>query len=150
MKYRDAAAFRDALEQRLNNRSREVRTSLARLRKQVVFDRLLARLVQVAPGRWVLKGALALDFRLGRRARATKDMDLGRSDEEESATADLIAAASADLGDFFSFSVEGVRQITGEGEGARRPVPDPSGASGEAVRASRRRRGVLGPTPGGA
>lgn len=72
----------------------------------MVFDRLLARLVQAAPGRWVLKGALALDLRLGARARATKDMDLGRADGEAEATADLLAAAGLDLGDFFVFRAE--------------------------------------------
>ena len=50
--------------------------SLARLRKEVAFDRLLARLLVVAPGRWVLKGGLALDFRFGERARTTRDIDL--------------------------------------------------------------------------
>jgi hypothetical protein len=32
----------------------------------------------VAPDRWVLKGALALDFWLGGASRSTKDIDLGR------------------------------------------------------------------------
>ena len=49
--------------------------SLTRLRKEVVFDRLLARLLRVAPHRWLLKGALALDFRLEERARTTMDLD---------------------------------------------------------------------------
>jgi len=43
--------------------------SLVRLRKSVAFDRLLARLFTVAPDRWVLKGGLALDYRLGTKAR---------------------------------------------------------------------------------
>jgi nucleotidyltransferase AbiEii toxin of type IV toxin-antitoxin system len=59
-----------------------------------------------APDKCVLKGALALDFRLGDRTRTTKDMDLVRSDAEESATTDLIATRSLDLGDFFVFAVE--------------------------------------------
>jgi len=42
MKYKSGAAFRQALEQRLLNRSRATGTSLVRLRKAVVFDRLLA------------------------------------------------------------------------------------------------------------
>lgn len=67
MRYGTAGAFRQALEQRLLDRSRTRDVSLIRLRKTVAFDRLLARLVQAAPGRWVLKGALALDFRLGER-----------------------------------------------------------------------------------
>jgi len=37
---------------------------IARERKRVAFDRLLARLIAVAPGRWILKGGFALDLRL--------------------------------------------------------------------------------------
>lgn len=116
MKYESAQAFRMALEQRLRNTSRGVGASLVRLRKAVVFDRLLARLVVVAPDRWVLKGALALDFRLGARTRTTKDMDLAREDDEEAATADFIAAQSVDLGDFFVFDIEKTRDL-GEATG---------------------------------
>ena len=61
MRYASAAGFRAALEQGLLNQSRGIGTSLVRLRKTVVFDGLLARLVAAASGRWVLKGALALD-----------------------------------------------------------------------------------------
>lgn len=118
MKYRDAAALRAALEQVLNDRSRREGIALGRLRKQVAFGRLLARLVQAAPNRWMLKGALALDFRLGQAARATKDMDLGRTDDAETATEDLQAAVALDLGDFFFFSVERTREITEEDQGA--------------------------------
>jgi hypothetical protein len=77
---------------------------LGRLRKLVAFERLLARLL-VAPDRWVLKGGLALDFRLGDRARATVDMDLGRHDDEAAASADFDAALQADLGDYFGFDM---------------------------------------------
>lgn len=110
MKYEDAGAFRMALEQRLRNAS-DAGASLVRLRKAVVFDRLLARLMVVAPNRWVLKGALALDFRLGDRTRTTKDMDLAREDDEEAATADFIAAQSVDLGDFFVFDIQKTRGL---------------------------------------
>jgi Nucleotidyl transferase AbiEii toxin, Type IV TA system len=106
VKYRSGAAFRQALEQRLLMRSRDRRTSLVRLRKAVVFDRLLARLAIAAPDRWVLKGALALDFRLGERTRTTKDMDLVRGDNEAAATSDLITAQALDLDDFFTFDIE--------------------------------------------
>jgi hypothetical protein len=57
-----------ALEQRLRDRAPDG-ASLARDRKRVAFDRLLARLVTVAEGRWVLKGGFALDLRLDARAR---------------------------------------------------------------------------------
>jgi hypothetical protein len=105
VKYRSGAAFRQAFEQRLLVRSRDTSTSLVRLRKAVVFDRLLVRLAIAAPGRWVLKGALGLDFRLGERMRTTKDMDLVRGDNEAVATSDLIAAEVVDLDDFFAFDI---------------------------------------------
>lgn len=118
MRYKTATAFRTALEQRLLGRSRASAMSLVRLRKAVVFDRLLARLALAAPGRWVLKGALALDFRMGEKTRTTKDMDLVRQDDEESATADLIACQALDLGDFFVFGVQNAARIIQEQEGA--------------------------------
>lgn len=107
MRYTTAAAFRTALETRLLAHARQANVSIVRLRKIVVFDRLLARLLAVAPDRWLLKGALALDFRLGtRRMRATKDMDLGRADDEAATTDDFFAAQAIDLGDHFVFAVE--------------------------------------------
>jgi predicted nucleotidyltransferase component of viral defense system len=106
MRYAIAADFRMALESRLLARSRASGTSIVRLRKAVVFDRLLARLGEVAAGRWVLKGALALDYRFQQRARTTMDLDLARHDDEAAATADLVAAQAIDLGDHFAFAAE--------------------------------------------
>jgi hypothetical protein len=117
VKYRSGAAFRRALEQRLLTRSRDRGISLVRLRKAVVFDRLLVRLAIAAPSRWVLKGALALDFRLGERTRTTKDMDLVRRDDEAAATADLIAAQAVEVDDFFTFAIETVGATGGAVEG---------------------------------
>ena len=76
MKYPTGTAFRRALEDRLHNLSLQSRMPLLRLRKLVVFDRLLARLLADAPERWLLKGGLALQLRLGSRARTTQDIDL--------------------------------------------------------------------------
>jgi len=106
MKYSSAPSFRQARETRLGAVSRAGGQSLVRLRKQVVFDRLLARLVAVAPDRWILKGALALDYRFGDRARTTRDVDLAVAGDEASATADLLAAQAADLHDFFFFAID--------------------------------------------
>jgi hypothetical protein len=105
VKYQSAAAFRTALEQRLLARSRSSGASLARLRKLVAFERLLARLVIVAPNRWILKGGLALDFRFGDRARTTMDVDLTRQDDEAAASTDFRAAELADLADYFNFDI---------------------------------------------
>jgi hypothetical protein len=79
----------------------------------MAFDRLIARLLVVAPDRWLLKGAVALDFRLGERARATVDLDLYQSENEEAAMVDLIAAQSLDPGDFFTFQIERTSKLDG-------------------------------------
>lgn len=89
MRYTNAAAFRTALEARLLARSKETGLSLVRLRKAVVFDRLLARLMVVAPGRWFLKGALALDYRLGDRTRTAKRALLCVTTQAASSPADV-------------------------------------------------------------
>lgn len=103
MRYETAEAFRTALEQRLKNEAEESGMALMRLRKRVAFERFLARLAASEPSGWVLKGAFALELRLGLRTRTTKDIDLGRADDEEAATEHLNAAAGIDLGDFFNF-----------------------------------------------
>jgi hypothetical protein len=79
--------------------------AVRRLRQAVAFERLLGRLLIVAPNRWLLKGGLALDFRIGARARATKDMDLAHRHDPSAATADLLTAGHHDLGDHFSFAI---------------------------------------------
>lgn len=76
----------------------------SRLRKRVAFELFLRRLVAVAPDRWVLKGALALDFRLDVATRPTKDIDLSRDDDEQAAIADITAAQQLPLDDFFTFA----------------------------------------------
>jgi hypothetical protein len=81
MTYDTPKALRMALEQRLLTRSRETGVSLDRLRRRVVFERILARLQAAEPGLWVLKGGMALEVRLGEQARLTKDMDLGLRDD---------------------------------------------------------------------
>jgi Nucleotidyl transferase AbiEii toxin, Type IV TA system len=105
MKYATAAAFRQAVVDRLRAESEQTGLALARLRKRVAFELFLRRLVAVAPERWVLKGALALDFRFKATSRPTKDMDLGRTDDEDAAIEDFTAAQELVLDDFFSFAV---------------------------------------------
>jgi hypothetical protein len=62
MRYPTATAFRRALEDRLNRRAP---------------TRLLARLLTISPDRWLLKGGLALDFRLS--DRGARPRRLGQS-----------------------------------------------------------------------
>lgn len=72
MPYRDATAFRLALEQRLNEGAAGDDTRIAEARKQVVIERVLARLHNVAPGDWILVGGFpfSCDWQ-GRRGTCT-------------------------------------------------------------------------------
>jgi len=105
VRYQTPEAFRAALDQRLKTEAAKRGVALMRLRKRVAFERFLARLSATGRDGWVLKGAFALDVRLGLRTRTTKDLDLARVGDEEAATEQLQAAASVDLGDFFSLDV---------------------------------------------
>jgi hypothetical protein len=118
VRYATAGAFRTALEQRLSTLAHETGFPLVRLRKLVVFDRLMARLLVAAPDRWILKGAVALHFRVGPQFRTTRDLDLGRQDSEEAATADFLAAQAVDLGDYFTFAIERTGRLDPAIEGA--------------------------------
>lgn len=116
MRYATAAAFRQALDDRLKAQSEQTGLGLARLRKRVAFELFLRRLVAVAPDRWVLKGALALDFRFNATSRPTKDMDLGRTDDEDAAIEDFTAAQELVLDDFFSFAVRRTDDLDDAGD----------------------------------
>jgi hypothetical protein len=77
-RYATAAAFRRALEDRLKDIAGKEGVDLQRLRRQVAFDRLLARLFQVGEPLalpWALKGGYAMELRI-KAARTTKDIDL--------------------------------------------------------------------------
>ena len=73
--YATAGAFRRALEERLKGISQTEQVDLNRLRRQVSFDRLLARLFRDDAAPWVLKGGYALELRF-KLARSTIDIDL--------------------------------------------------------------------------
>lgn len=79
--YKTAGAFRAALETRLQTRAR-ARHYLQRLRRQVAFDRFLARMFSKGPKAaypWLLKGGYAMELRM-QSARTTKDIDLTLDD----------------------------------------------------------------------
>jgi hypothetical protein len=103
MRYATAAAFRQALDDRLKSEATRTGLPLVRLRKQVAFELFLRRLVAVAPDRFVLKGALALELRLKATTRPTRDIDLGRDDNEQAAIEDITAAQQLALDDFFTY-----------------------------------------------
>jgi len=71
----------------------------------LVFDRFLARVVELRRDTVVLKGGLVLELRLG-RARTTKDIDLRWDGAADDVLAELQRAGQLDLGDFMRFEIE--------------------------------------------
>jgi hypothetical protein len=126
VRYKTAAAFRRALEERLRLQSLKGGQPLARVRKMVAFDRFLARLATKEPEAWIVKGGFALQLRLGERARTTKDIDVSATHRrtQGETLAHLQGAASLDLGDWFEFEVgEPAEAATGApGRGFRFPI----------------------------
>jgi len=106
MRYNSGGAFRRALETRLRDQSLHSGVPLVRLRKMVAFERLLARLTTEQPEAWLLKGGLALQWRMGDRARTTKDLDMLLVASIEDVHAALVRAALLDLGDWFRYLVQ--------------------------------------------
>jgi hypothetical protein len=110
--YATAGAFRRALEERLKRASLTDQIDPNRLRRQVSFDRLLARLFREESAPWVLKGGYALELRF-KAARSTVDIDLTVQQVAASASGDqnqivremLQSAADVSLGDWFEFVV---------------------------------------------
>jgi len=112
--YATAGAFRKALEDRLRRASLEDQVDLNRLRRQVAFDRLLARLFREEPAPWVLKGGYALELRF-QAARSTVDIDLTLQrvvaetspdgDTSQVVRAMLQSAADTPLGDWFEYAI---------------------------------------------
>lgn len=82
---------------------------IVRLRRELAYRRLLARLAAAQPGGWFLKGGLALQFRLD-PSRSTLDIDIGLLGGLETAEAALRKAVALDLGDRFAFEVGQPRQ----------------------------------------
>jgi hypothetical protein len=100
------------LEERLKRASLTDQIDPNRLRRQVSFDRLLARLFREESTPWVLKGGYALELRF-KAARSTVDIDLTVQRVAASASGDqnqivremLQSAADISLGDWFEFVV---------------------------------------------
>jgi hypothetical protein len=125
--YETPAAFRRALTDRLRTLAESGPWELQQLQRQFAYDRLLERLYLMDEG-WILKGAVALLARdIG--VRASLDIDVFRAKSLDAAEADLRAAATRDIGDWFRFEL-GPRGPIGEGmSGGRYPVHAYVGAS---------------------
>ena len=121
MSYRTPQALRMALERRLLARSDATGVGLDRLRRRVLLERIVARLQAAEPGRWVLKGGMALEARLGDEARLTRDIDFGLRDAVADAAElyeRLIGALTTDPdGDRFVLAPEAPTVLRQDGEG---------------------------------
>lgn len=116
--YRTTEAFRAALEERTRQIAQKLGVEVMQVRRQVAFDRLLARLFAAPDAPWILKGGYTFELRLGEKARITRDIDLSISDirrlgvNGEAATDAnnvtlrfLQNATQAELGDGFVYKV---------------------------------------------
>ena len=131
--YKTTGGLRAALETRLQTRAREQGTDLQRLRRQVAFDRFLARMFSKGPKAaypWLLKGGYAMELRM-HSARTTKDIDLTLHDgtrlsrdpkeRSEQVRALLQEAAATPFDDYFEFLVGEARaDLDGAPEGGSR------------------------------
>lgn len=104
MKYATASAFDRAMTDILQRRARETGVSYQHLRKEVAFDRVLSRLAKAAPDHFLLKGGVAIDYRMA-GARSTKDIDLSTRGSLDEFTEILRQAINTDLGDYFAIAV---------------------------------------------
>lgn len=107
MRFKTAAAFRQALEERLRSQSLGRSQTLTRLRKMVAFDRFLARLTMKQSEACVIKGGFAIQLRLGDRARTTKDIDIAitRNWTQAETITHIRRAGALDLHDWFQFEI---------------------------------------------
>lgn len=121
--YSSGIAMRTSLEERLKRISHAEAVDLQRLRRQVAFDRFLARLFQDRQTDWVLKGGYAMELRF-HAARATRDLDFTLRVKSARVLEYLQDAGALDIGDFFSFRIgESTMDLEGAPYGgARYPV----------------------------
>jgi hypothetical protein len=108
--FKDAEAFRTALESRIKNISLKEGVDIMRLRRQFTFDRFLGRVFHGETDTIMLKGGYAIELRVA-MARTTKDIDLCMKKGKISTPSPqemysfFQDKASLQLGDFIDFTV---------------------------------------------
>lgn len=109
--YGSPATFRAAVDSRLRNRARRLGVAAFIVRRQAALERLVVRLMKVAPGQWALKGGLGLETRLGEHARPSLDLDADHARGAAAARGDLQRAVVEDVGDHFAFAIVGSEEL---------------------------------------
>jgi hypothetical protein len=102
---RTPAGRRTSLLVRITSVAHEAGVVPRRIHLVVAIDRLLVRLLQAAPGQWVVKGGYANQLRRPNYARFTEDLDLRIDAAIETAPELLASGFGVDLGDDFSYDV---------------------------------------------
>ncbi len=112
--YRTADAFRRAVVDRIARAAKSSSFSIAQLRRQFAYDRLLTRVFAAYGSQWVLKGAGGLLVRVPAHARHSLDLDLFYQGEMTVAIRQLEQlGADGSFGDYFTFDVTtGARPAT--------------------------------------
>ncbi|MEA3510612.1 MAG: nucleotidyl transferase AbiEii/AbiGii toxin family protein, partial [Actinomycetota bacterium] len=119
LSYKSAGALHDAIKSRLKVAAERGPYDVNELRRQFAYDRLLTRVFEHAPEKWLVKGGTGLLARIPQHARHTNDVDLHYQGEETTVIADLHQAVDLDLGDYFSFDLEEVGELTGVNSGSK-------------------------------
>lgn len=119
-RYQDAEALRRALDDPIRNTARQEGIPHDRLRKQIAFQRLIARFAAVSTDSWALKGGTALNWRIGEQVRATRDIDANWFGESSEFTIFLDSALDTDLADSFLFEIGAPSPLRGEVAGGHR------------------------------
>jgi len=117
--YASADAFHAAVKARLLTAAADSPYSVAELRRQFAYDRLLTRVFLHDPDHWVLKGATGLLARIPDQARHSMDVDLYFQGETDGAVTGLVAAADLDLSDYFTFDIEKAHDLVGHNPGTQ-------------------------------
>ena len=104
IRYGTPQAFDRALVDRLRDLSRTTGASPDQLRTFVAFDRLLARLNALNDENFVVKGGVALEYRMPNTVRRTNDLDLAMHGFTEARDA-MRAATRLNIGDHFTTSI---------------------------------------------
>ena len=115
--YTTPAGFRAAVEAKLREWAHRLGVPAYIVRRQAALERLIVRLTKVAPGRWALKGGMALETRLGTRARVSVDLDVDHVHGATAARADLQRATITEMSDHFGFAVAGSEELGEAGVG---------------------------------
>lgn len=103
----DAAVFRRDLERQLEDLGSGDKLALALERKRVVVERLLARLVEVAPGEWSVTGPFALDMKFIHCVRIMPTLEIEwRVDRRSKFDRAFDEIAGRDGGDPFELQLE--------------------------------------------